>query len=240
MFVRMLLASATLASGLILGNWFLSFPSHAPFAPAEVAGLRVPDRGTAPPAGIRSISATTATPPQPAPAQPVATAPSASAIQAWPDATVSRARLLQQPDANFQSAITRELQAELLRLGCYGGPLDGRWSPALRYALQDFTVRVNVMLPIDGPDPALLNLARGQQSAVCGSAASASVTVTEQAGISPAPNGGLATDGSFPAGSLDGRMSLGATAEPGAASKAAPRRSVTKDEKLFLHPLGQL
>ncbi len=226
MVMRLLLASATLASGLILGNWFLSYPSHAPMAPADVATLAAPP-SIAP-------STTIAAAPQQAPTQPAPAAITVSDNRVWPDATVSRAPALTSQDTNSQSALTRDLQAELFRLGCYSGPLDGRWTPALRYALQDFTVRVNATLPIDGPDVALLSLARGQKTAVCG--ASATVSVSEQTAFASEPSSGVLPDGS-PV-SLDGRMSLGAT--PGTAKPSFPSgRSRSREPKYFVNPLGQ-
>jgi hypothetical protein len=226
MVVRLLLASATLASGLILGNWFLSYPHHAPMAPVDVATL----------ARSHSIAPSTviAAAPQQAPAQPAPAAITVSENRAWSEPTVSRAPALAQPDTISQTALTRDLQAELFRLGCYAGPLDGRWTPAVRYALQDFTVRVNATLPIDGPDVALLSLSRGQKTAVCG--ASASVSVSEQTAFAPEPGSGFLPDGS-PV-SLDGRMSLGAT--PGTAKPSfSSGRSRSREPKYFVNPLGQ-
>jgi hypothetical protein len=130
-------------------------------------------------------------------------------------------------DVGPELAMTRDLQTELLRLGCYGGPLDGRWTPALQSALQEFTFRLNATLPIDSPDVALLSLAKGQATAVCGSGITAPVNGQTAGG--PMPDGAL---------QFEGRMSLGGTAEPGAARKSSPRRP--KDEPHFIHPLGQL
>jgi len=229
MFVRLSIASATLASGLILGNWFLSYPSHVPMAPADFATLAAPQ-------GVAASTAVAAAPQQQALTQPAPAAIAGSDSRAWPDATVSRAPALQQSDANSQWALTRDLQAELFRLGCYSGPLDGRWTPALRYALQDFTVRVNATLPVAGPDVALLSLARGQKTSVCGT--SATVSVSEQTAFGPAPDAGYLPDGSPT--SLDGRMSLGATPGTGTAPKTSfSSRRASKDDRIFTHPLGQ-
>ena len=229
MVVRLLLASATLASGIILGNWFLSYPSHAPpMAPADVATLTAPQ-------SIAASAPISAAPQQQAPAEATPATITVSENRVWPDAAVSRAPALPPQDTNSQTALTRDLQAELFRLGCYGGPLDGRWTPAVRYALQDFTVRVNATLPIDGPDVALLSLARGQKTSVCGT--SATVSVSEQTAFASEPNSGFLPDGS-PV-SLDGRMSLGATRGTGAAQKPSFSSRRSRDEKIFTHPLGQ-
>ncbi len=224
MFVRMSVALATLASGLVLGNWFLSYPGHLPLAPTDVAKFAAPSLEAAVPQ-IGSAGTPVATTPQPATL-------TVSDNRVWPDATVSRAPALMQPDANTQGALTRDIQAELFRLGCYVGPLDGRWTPTVRYALQDFIVRVNATLPVDGPDVALLSLARGQKTAVCGT--SATVSVSEQTAFASEPSSGFLPDGS--AVSLDGRMSLGATQGRAKPSFSSGRSS--REPKYFINPLG--
>lgn len=229
MFVRLLLSSATLVGGLILGNWFLSFPSHVPFAAGDVATLAAPNRAGAPAGGIPASATAAATTRQQSSTPPAQAVITMSEGRIRPDSTVSRA-FAPPPTADPQPALTRDLQAELLRLGCYGGPLDGQWTPALRNALQEFTFRLNATMPIDGPDVALLSLARGQQTSVCGTEAPA--PASEQTAIGPTQADGLL---------FDGRMSLGATPGTGGAQKTVPSpRRATKDEKHFIHPLGQL
>ncbi|MFN3746558.1 MAG: peptidoglycan-binding domain-containing protein [Hyphomicrobiaceae bacterium] len=88
--------------------------------------------------------------PQPAPA---ASAPSGGALPApSPDATV---------------LLIQQIQSELLRLGCYGGPIDGRWSPATQQAMLSLGERLRVLRPVDKPDYIMLALARGQASHGC-------------------------------------------------------------------------
>ena len=41
---------------------------------------------------------------------------------------------------------------ELRRVGCYGGELNGVWTPATRLAMKAFTERVNATLPVGDPD----------------------------------------------------------------------------------------
>ena len=64
--------------------------------------------------------------------------------------------------------LTRELQRELRRVGCYDGESNGTWTPAARRAMKSFTDRVNATLPIDQPDYILLTLVQGRQERVCG------------------------------------------------------------------------
>jgi hypothetical protein len=214
--------------GVVLGNWYLSFPSHAPLAPvARIAAPTLDDAAQA------SARATTVVADAPAQSAPLTITVSDNRV--WPSAAVSRTVGAPQADASAQSALTRDLQSELARLGCYSGPLDGRWSPAVRYALQDFTIRVNSTLSVDGPDVALLSLARSETSPVCG--ASATVSVSEQMATGAGSDTGLLPDGA--AVSLDGRMSLGVN--PGSTQPRPPfsSRRASKDERIFTHPLGQ-
>jgi len=64
--------------------------------------------------------------------------------------------------------LTREIQRELKRIGCYHGPISGVWSPAVRQAMRTFTDRVNATLPIERPDPILLAMVQGHRQAACG------------------------------------------------------------------------
>jgi hypothetical protein len=65
-------------------------------------------------------------------------------------------------------ALTRELQRELKRVGCYEGEISGFWTPSSRMAMKGFTDRVNARLPIDQPDYILLKLVQSQNDKVCG------------------------------------------------------------------------
>jgi len=67
-----------------------------------------------------------------------------------------------------RAALTRELQVELRRVGCYGGELNGVWTPAARKAMKSFTDRVNASLPVGEPDDILLALVQTHQGEACG------------------------------------------------------------------------
>ncbi len=64
--------------------------------------------------------------------------------------------------------LARELQKGLRRVGCYGGELNGEWTPATRRAMQTFIDRVNATLPIDEPDAVLFAMVQSQPDRVCG------------------------------------------------------------------------
>lgn len=63
--------------------------------------------------------------------------------------------------------LVQQIQTELLRLGCYSGAVDGRWSPETQQAMQALGERVRVLRPVDTPDYIMLALARGQSSHLC-------------------------------------------------------------------------
>ncbi len=64
--------------------------------------------------------------------------------------------------------LTRDLQRELRRVGCYGGELNGAWTATTRKAMKAFTERVNATLPVDDPDQILLALVRAHRGEACG------------------------------------------------------------------------
>jgi len=72
-----------------------------------------------------------------------------------------------------RAALTRELQKELRRVGCYEGEISGTWSPSTRRAMTTFIERMNARLPVDNPDAVLYTMVKGQHEAVCGKACAA-------------------------------------------------------------------
>ena len=64
--------------------------------------------------------------------------------------------------------LTRDLQRELQRVGCYGGEVTGNWTPSTKRAMSAFMDRVNATLPIEEPDYILLTLVQGHSAAACG------------------------------------------------------------------------
>lgn len=71
-------------------------------------------------------------------------------------------------DSGARLKLTRDLQAELKRVGCYAGEITGSWSPATKSAMNAFMDRVNATLPIEEPDYILLTLVQGHAEIACG------------------------------------------------------------------------
>jgi hypothetical protein len=65
-------------------------------------------------------------------------------------------------------ALTREIQRQLKRIGCYQGEPNGVWTQSVRQALKAVTDHVNASLPTDRPDPVLLAMVQGQEPGTCG------------------------------------------------------------------------
>jgi hypothetical protein len=71
-----------------------------------------------------------------------------------------------------RDALTRELQKELRRVGCFEGDINGTWSQSTRRAMKTFIEHMNARLPIEEPDAVLYALVKGQHELVCGKACS--------------------------------------------------------------------
>ena len=82
--------------------------------------------------------------------------------------------------------LVRAIQNELMRVGCYAGPVDGFWSKPTRAAMSAFTDRANARLPVDRPDDALLSLVKGSKPGPCAATMAAAVAApVSTAGVPP-------------------------------------------------------
>ena len=73
-----------------------------------------------------------------------------------------------QPTLAPRVSLTRDIQRELKRVGCYVGDVDGVWGGASKQAIVLFMDRVNASLPTQEPDVFMLSLLRAEDAAVCG------------------------------------------------------------------------
>jgi len=81
----------------------------------------------------------------------------------------SRLRMASDAEALSGYELTRALQKELRRVGCYYGEIDGDWGPGSKRAMSGFNDRVNASLPIETPDHILLKMVQGYAGEACGS-----------------------------------------------------------------------
>lgn len=95
-----------------------------------------------------------------------ATAPDRAAVD-YPSTTGARAMPPPAPPQDPAALLVRQLQTELLRLGCYEGAINGQWSAETREAMHVLGERVRVLRPVETPDYIMLALARSQESHVC-------------------------------------------------------------------------
>jgi hypothetical protein len=63
--------------------------------------------------------------------------------------------------------VTRAVQRQLKRAGCYDGPVNGVWNVPTRNGMAAFTERVNAQLPVDRADPVLLVLLETHNTTSC-------------------------------------------------------------------------
>jgi hypothetical protein len=63
--------------------------------------------------------------------------------------------------------LTKELQRQLGRVGCYSGEIDGVWTQSTRRAMQTFINRVNATLPVERPNHVLLAILQSGPDRIC-------------------------------------------------------------------------
>jgi hypothetical protein len=130
-----------------------------------------PSQGLRPAAGpdrqaIAPAPAETASPPA-APGSRVKAPPRVVVIKEGSRTPIGQSTALNEPPLDG-AALTRELQRQLQRVGCYGGHVTGVWTPSTRRGMKAFTDRVNASLPVDRPDPVLLAMLQNHQAKACG------------------------------------------------------------------------
>jgi len=141
-------------------------------APGNFSAIGQAPPQDAGPAPAATDLATPASGPSPPPPEPPAAIP--AAIPEWQTA-VAPVTVVSPPAAaapadspKLQRALARQIQAELKRVGCYTGRLDGSWGDQSRSAMIAFIGRVNASLPTTEPDVILLSLVKNHTGQVCG------------------------------------------------------------------------
>lgn len=76
--------------------------------------------------------------------------------------------------------LVKSLQAELKRVGCYWGKVDGIWGKGSKWALADFMKSVNAALPTDDPDYIQLQLISSHGTKICGRGDDDTVQIAER------------------------------------------------------------
>src|SRR5215470_17150420 len=133
-----------------------------------------------------------------------------------------------------RDALTRELQKELRRVGCYEGEISGTWSQSTRRAMRTFIERMNARLPIEEPDAVLYTMVKGQPEPVCGKACTAGeaqtadgrcvpASVLAQAKSKPAPASVTTAAIEKPAAAIVGRSPRTTPQSADAAKNAVPQ-----------------
>lgn len=63
--------------------------------------------------------------------------------------------------------LTRSLQVELKRVGCFEGAIDAVWGSATQGALAEFARRAKLDVPTDAPTPTAVETVKSQSSRIC-------------------------------------------------------------------------
>jgi hypothetical protein len=136
---------------------------------------------------------------------------------------------------NDRVSLTRALQRELKRVGCYSGDINGVWTTSSRMAMKSFTDQVNASLPIDNPDHVLLSLVQGHAGSACDMAPVRSQADTAAADPmpEPPPEPSAVTTGSVVPSTAAAATALAATA---AIAKAEPRARTSETHPAAASP----
>jgi hypothetical protein len=132
-------------------------------------------------------------------------------------------------------ALTRDIQRELKRVGCYVGDLDGDWGEGTRQAMKTFIDRVNATLPTDAPDHILKTLVQGHPGNACGKSCPAGqglgsdgrcipTAILAQPGKRAVPTTGRTDRWGGSRTARAGRFELGDACDRGPGSGRAPQR----------------
>ena len=157
--------------------------------------------------------------------EPVYTVPSPSSTPAPHEPTASEPKRIAPDD---QPALTRELQRELKRVGCYNGEISGVWTTSSRLAMKTFVERVNAALPIDKPDPVLLSLVQVHRERACGVGCPGGQT--EQAGGACVPSAVAATAKEPPPDAAKAGAAAAAAGAAAGMALAAPGAGAVKQD----------
>ncbi len=164
-------------AGASLGAYSLIPPPHdGEEKLREVTRISAaPDRAVRPSASHPAIAGTAASDDAaPQKASELAAAMPARPSSTWSaivsSETTAQGRLTSSKpgDGEARVQLTRDLQSELQRVGCYEGEITGNWTPSTKRAMSTFMDRVNATLPMDEPDYILLTLVQGHTAAACG------------------------------------------------------------------------
>lgn len=178
-----LLGFGLIVTGMVIGGVAVPLSASSPAgrnaavaaAPSSKGSEGGPEARTFAAPVLKSLPGAVALAPAPRAPAPLQAAPSEPHAAVRPPAAPAPRKPILTPFetvtvAEDPAAITRALQVELTRVGCYAGPATGVWGPETRRAMKAFTNRVNASLPIHKPDVILLSLLNAQSGAVCGKA----------------------------------------------------------------------
>jgi len=128
-----------------------------------------------------------------------------------------------------RARLTREIQLQLKRVGCYHGTIDGVWSATVRRSMKAFTDRVNATLSAEQPDIVLLAMLQSHCGSGCGVPCPPGQSLAVDGRC--LPNGLIAkiAEKQAPAGSI-----AAATASPSIGEKLPAGQPQNEEERMSL------
>jgi hypothetical protein len=162
--MRKLCGTVLALAGVTVGTYALWSGKNTGASPPKIS----------PDASVPAPRSAAQTPAEDAPAAPAALPPSA-ATAVIPSKVLNVAdsgpRVAYPPSSGHpldRARLTREIQFQLKRVGCYHGTIDGVWSATVRRSMKAFTDRVNATLSAEQPDIVLLAMLQSHQGSGCG------------------------------------------------------------------------
>ena len=147
--------------------------AFSPGTPLFAAAIEPTPASRMPPSSMLDYLAQKLSAPPDTSTSPIAPAPQPITLAEWKSAIIRTADRASPSDVKpteptSRLALTRDIQRELQRVGCYLGEIDGVWGGGSQRAILHFMDRVNASLPTRDPDVFMLSLIRSQTAAVCG------------------------------------------------------------------------
>lgn len=178
-----------IAAGSISGIYVFDFPSSDTATDlADITRISAaPDRDYVQPAALRTFAPTSPAFDAVRPMRQETAGVSPPRPGAWTtvvssdQTALSPVKSTRAADAQTRLQLTRDIQQELKRAGCYDGAITGSWNGSTRGAMSAFLERANAVLPSKDPDYVLLALVQNHREISC-SAACASGQVMQEGG----------------------------------------------------------
>lgn len=124
------------------------------------------------------------------------------------------------------SELVSELQKQLLRVGCYKGPIDGQWNAATRRAVARFNDRIKLQISLDTLAPQVLPRVRSFRERACGTPCPPGTAPDDDGACMTLPTVAAAAPDAGPATPVGTTRVADAASAPGQVLPAGPADSL--------------